>query len=266
MAAPTLVGVSTIPLDTPGTQTEPAILALGLPALVKGDLVQIWSYGESGTLANGMGIYSASTAGQNWITDSNQSSYEYQGVAALSKLEWCVWDGTSTNQLGVSWPPLAGTRGAGVQGLVFRPDASTKTWDIDTAPNWVPLSGGVSTTVTGLTPVNADTVTLARVLSDDDNTWAVTSTGWVSTGLSAQYRNQGGSDLSVAFRYQLKGAAAATGDATFVQTALGPDGGTSVIISFYAYTPAAAVQQFFDLPQALDGIGSDGFYPGNRLE
>lgn len=264
MAAPTFVGVSTVPIDT-GTQIEPATVPLGLPALVTGDLITIFSYLENSTHGAGLGVWSTSTAGQNWITDETQSSYEYQGVAALSKFEWCTWNGVSTNQLGINFPATAGTRGAGVQALVFRPDASTKIWSLDTTMNWVPLSGGVSTTVTGITPANTDTVTIVRVISDDDNTYTCTSVGWTSTGLGAQYRNAGGSDFSTAFRYQLKGAPAATGDATFVQTALGPDAGTSVILAFYAAVPPDEIRTI-RYPSRLQGTGIDSIFYGNRLE
>jgi len=241
MAAPTFFGVSTNPADTPGSLVEPqTALALTPPGSMQaGDLVIVRLYNESGSAGDGLQING--TGGQSWTSDTTSGSYSYSGSAAGHRLYWCTFNGTWSADPTFDFPAKSGTRGCGMQMLVFRPDSSTKVWYLDTAPSWAGFSAPTTpftVTVTGITPANTDTVTLAGWCSDDDNTWgSLSGTGWSQTGLGAQYRNQGGSDLSTAYAYNLKGAPSATNNVSLNQATLGGDAGSTFIVAWYAATP-----------------------------
>lgn len=243
MAAPTFFGVTTNPADA-GSLTEPQTnLALSVPASMQtGDLCIVRWYNENGSAGDGLG-FGSGDGGQTWTTDNTSGSYSYSGSAAGHKIAWCTFNG-SWGTLNWNAPAKAGTRGCGVQVIVFRPDSTSKKWYIDTAPSWTgfaaPSGPPYDITVTGLTPSNADTVTLAGVCSDDDNTYSFSGTGWSATGLGAQYANQGGSDLSTSYAYYLQGSSpSSTGNVTFTQATLGPDAGSNFILCWYAATPPA---------------------------
>lgn len=253
MAAPTFFGITTDPADTPGTLTEPQtnLTLTPVASMQLGDLCIVRWYNENGSAGDGIG-FGTGDGGQTWTTDDTSGSYSYSGSAAGHKIAWCTFNG-SWGTLNWNAPAKAGTRGCGVQMIVFRPDSTSKVWYIDTAPTWTgfaaPSGPPYDITITGFTPSNSDTVAFAGVCSDDDN--AYSSTGWTTTGLGAQYRNQGGSDLSTSYAYKLQGSAAATGNVTFTQTGLGPDAGSHFIMCFYAATPAAYVRRML----AASGVG-----------
>lgn len=242
MAAPTFFGVATNPADA-GSLIEPQTGATLTPpgSMQAGDLVIVRLYNESGSAADGLALNNE--GGQSWTSDTTSGSYSYTGAAAGHRLYWCTFNGTWTADPTFDLPAKAGTRGGGAQMLVFRPDSGTKVWSLDTAPSWAGFSAPstpFTVTVTGLTPANSDTVTLAGWCSDDDNTWgSLSGTGWSKTSLGAQYRNTGGSDLSTTYAYNLKGAASATNDVSQNQATLGGDAGSTFIVSWYAAAPPA---------------------------
>lgn len=236
MAAPTFFGVATAPADN-GSATEPSTQTLTPPAsMTTGDLCVIFAYAENAASGD---ITMPTTGGQTWTTDATNGSYEWAGVAALSKMYWCTFDGTWTADPQIAFAAQSGTRGVGCQMLVFRPDVTTKSWFVGTGVNWTAFtapSTPFTVSITGPTPVNNDTVTLARWFSDDDNTWdTLTGSGWSQTGLSAQYRNTGGSDFSATYAYYLQGSSPVdTGTVSQNQATLGGDAGTTTTIVFYA--------------------------------
>lgn len=244
MAAPTFFGISTNPADA-GSLAEPQTgLPLTPPAsMTTGDLVIVRLYNESGSAGDGLQING--TGGQDWTSDTTSGSYSYTGTAAGHRIYWCRFNGTWSADPTFDFPAKAGTRGCGMQMLVFRPDSSTKIWGVDTALSWVgytaPSTPFTVTITAGYTPTNPDTVTLAGWCSDDDNTWGTLSgSGWSKTGLGAQYRNTGGSDLSTTYAYTLLGTASSLPNVSQNQATLGGDAGSTFIVTFYAYTPPAA--------------------------
>jgi len=246
MAAPTFHGVSSVPVDGPTSSlTEPQTdLAITPPSsMLAGDLVVVCLYNENGSAGDGLQING--TGGQTWTSDTTSGSYSYSGTAAGHRLYWCTFNGTWSADPTFDFPAKSGTRGCGMQMLVFRPDSTSKVWAIDTAPSWAGFSAPstpFTVTITGLTPTNSDTVTLARWCSDDDNTWAsLQGTGWSNPGLTFQYRNIGGSDLSTSYAYNLQGSPSATTDVSKNQNTLGGDAGSTVIVSFYAATPGSTI-------------------------
>ena len=243
MAAPTFFGVATNPVDG-GSLAEPQTGATLTPpgSMTTGDLVVVFLYNENGAAGDGMQINN--TGGQTWTSDTTDGSYSFSGTAAGHRIYWCRFNGTWSANPTFDFPAKAGTRGCGMQMLVFRPDSSTKVWGLDTAPSWAGYSAPTTpftVTITGLTPANSDTVTIASWGSDDDNTWdTLSGTGWSKTGLGAQYANTGGSDLSKTYAYNLKGASSATNNVSQNQATLGGDAGATCIVCFYAYTAFSA--------------------------
>lgn len=240
MAAPTFHGVSTNPADA-GSLAEPQTGATLTPpaSMLTGDLVIVRLYNENGSAGDGMQINN--TGGQTWTSDTTDGSYSYSGAAAGHRIYWCTFNGTWSADPTFDFPSKPSTRGCGMQMLVFRPDATTKVWHIDTMPAWAGFaapSTPFTVTITGITPANSDTVSLAGWCSDDDNTWgSLSGTGWSKTGLGAQYANTGGSDLSTTYAYNLKGASSATNNVSQNQATLGGDAGSTFIAAWYAAAP-----------------------------
>lgn len=239
MAAPTFFGVATNPADNGSLQEPQTGASLTPPAsMQEGDLVVVILYNENGSAGDGLALNN--TGGQTWVSDTSNGSYSFTGGAAGHRIYWCRFNGTWSPASGPTFdlPSKSGTRGGGAQMLVFRPDVSSKVWNLDTGPNWAGFAAPTTpftVTIGGVTPANPDTVTIARWLSDDDNTWGnLSGTGWSKASLAAQYRNTGGSDLSSTYAYNLKGASSATNNVSQDQTALGGDAGTSLLITFYA--------------------------------
>lgn len=243
MAAPTFHGIVTDPADTPGSLTEPQtnLTLTPVASMQAGDLCIIRWYNENGSAGDGLG-FGSGDGGQTWTTDNTSGSYSYSGTAAGHKIAWCTFNG-SWGTLNWNAPSKSGTRGCGVQMIVFRPDSTSKVWQLDTSASWngfsAPSGPPYDVTVTGITPSHSDSVTLVGICSDDDNSYSFSGSGFSTTGLGAQYRNQGGSDLATSYAYALQGSATATGNATFTQSALGPDAGSTFIIAFYATTNTA---------------------------
>jgi hypothetical protein len=239
MAAPTFFGVSTQPADA-GSLIEPqTALALTPPgSMLTGDLVVVQMYNENGSAGDGMQINA--TGGQTWTSDTTNGSYSFSAVVAGHRIYWCRFDGTWTTDPTFDFPAKAGNRGVGMQMLVFRPDSTSKVWSVDVSPAWatfVAPSSPFTVTITGISPSQSDTVSLASWTSDDNNTWGnLTGTGWSKTGLAAQYRNTGGSDLASTYAYKLQGSPAATGNVSQDQLTLGGDAGATFIMALYATT------------------------------
>lgn len=245
MAAPTFHGVGTNPADNSSLGEPQTGASLTPPAsMLAGDLVVIRLVNENGSAGDGLALNHL--GGQTWTSDTTSGSYSYTGAAAGHRVYWCTFNGTWTGgNPTFDLPSKSGNRGGSAQILVFRPDSTSKVWALDTAPSWAGFSAPstpFTVTVTGITPVNADTVTLAGWCSDDDNTWgSLSGTGWSNTGLAAQYRNPAGSDISTTYAYNLKGAPSATNNVSQNQATLGGDAGSTFIISFYATNPSAPV-------------------------
>lgn len=260
MAAPTFFGVATNPADN-GTLAEPQTGATLTPpaSMLNGDLVIIRLYNESGSAGDGLQLNN--TGGQTWTSDTTNESYSYSGSAAGHRLYWCTFNGTWSANPTFDLPSKAGTRGGGAQMLVFRPDSTSKIWNVDPSAgggvNWSPYTAPISpfTVTSGVTytPTNDDTVTLVGWCSDDDNTWGnMTATGWSKTGLGAQYRNLGGSDLSTTYAYNLKGTTSALVNVSQDQLSLGGDAGSYFVVTFYAATPPSYTPHL----STLLGVGS----------
>ena len=252
---PAYFGSASVPADGAAAVNATTTLTITPPAsMLEGDLVVVSCVsGANATWSNGV------TGGQTW-----NALTAYQGSAGpWCRLFWCTYNGT--------WganPRFDSTVGTNTSAImhVFRPYSPAHTWAIDVAQATTQYSAPstpFTVTRTGLTNVNADTVTLACWHSFDDNTWGtLAGTGWVLTG-TAQYRNTSGTpDNSSTFAHHLDGPAGSiVPNASKNQATLGGDAGVTAIIAWYASTPAAVtfttnVSDNFDRADA-DSLGSN---------
>lgn len=224
---PSFFGVTSSPADN-GSQTATQITLTPPVSMVVGDLVVVYLY-QRGTATFSVGV----DGGQTW-TDIGRDV----GTANVANtVYWATYNGTWAANPRFDFS--AGTNTNAVM-IVFRPDSSANVWqeESDTVAN---AAAAATITVTGVTPANAPNVTVASWMTADDNTWGtLTGTNWVNTGLSAQYRNTAGNDMSSTYAYQIQAVAAATNNVSQTQLTLGNDATCWRRITFYetsAFTP-----------------------------
>jgi len=210
MAAPTFFGVASNPADN-GAANEPTTLAVTPPAsMVTGDLVVLIGWQRSTSLAS---MTLSADGGQKWETTV--------GVAqntSSAKVFWCQFDGVWTADPSIAFAAQGGTITSHVAMLVFRSaNPIGAVWTLCNAFLGAAEASASPVVITGITPARPDNVTLAMWLITNISTWGTLSgVGWSKTGLTAQYRNTGGSDTSASFAYQLQGVAAPTNDVSQV--------------------------------------------------
>lgn len=206
-SAPTFHGSASNPADN-GSQADAATLTITPPAsMSSGDLVVVLCTVQVAAFATAPSVNA--TGGQSWSAGSDITGANDMDVRVF----WTQYNGTWGANPSFTIASESGTQPASCIMHVFRPSA-VGTWEVDTA-----IAGGAEAsadpiTVTGFTPNKKDTVSLACALIPNASTFSEDSSDWTITS-TAQYRNTAGSDLSVSCAYQLKGAAAATGDASF---------------------------------------------------
>lgn len=218
---PTFFGVTSVPIDGAAAANATTSIALTPPInMVVGDLVVV-TLTQRGNTAWSVGT----TGGQTWTSIGNNIGTTNVSLDTF----WATFDGTW--DANPAFSNAGGTNTTGIM-VVFRPEAGTG-WATEQIAT-TNAAAAATITVTGVTPANGYNVTLASFSSADDNTWGtLTGTGWVQTGLSAQYRNTSGQDSSTAFAYQLQTIAAATNNVSLTQLTLGNDATTWRRITFY---------------------------------
>lgn len=219
----TFHGVASSPADN-GTSTATQITITPPASMTAGDLVYVRCY-QRGTATFSVGV----TGGQTWNTLTRQ----VQSTTNATQAFWATYNGTwSANP---RFDFSAGTN-TNVVMIVFRPTDTAKIFGVDTAENTQAFTAAATITITGHTRVNSSCVTVAAWVTADDNTWGtLTGTGWSKTGLSAQYRNTSGNDMSSTYAYNI--GSGATNNVSQTQLTLGNDAGVYSIISFYEYDP-----------------------------
>lgn len=211
MAAPTYFGSSSPNPADNGTANEPTTLAVTPPAsMVSGDLAILIGLQRSTSLAS---MTLSATGGQNWVTTA--------GVAqntSSALVFWCQFNGSWSADPSIAFAAQGGTIASTVVMHVFRPATTIRTcWTVCNDFLGAAEASASPMVITGITPTRDDNITLACWLITNISTWGTLSgTGWDKTGMSAQYRNQAGSDTSATFAYQLQGTAAATNDVSQV--------------------------------------------------
>lgn len=199
----TFVGDASNPGD-PGSQTGPGPLAITPPGgLNAGDLVII--FGQYRTSSRTISI--DEDGGQSWNT---ANTYTTGASAQSTVVFWCEFNGSWSANPSISLP-AGNTQSFSGMMYVFRPSDPASQWAVDVLANSNDNSNSFA--ITGVTTTLPNTVTMAFWSSGNDYTWgSLSGTGWSKTGLSAQYRNLGGSDQSHSAAYKIMAAAGATGN------------------------------------------------------
>lgn len=232
----TIVGVTSNPADN-GSLTNTAAIDKDAGALASaqaGDLIAVWVQYRA-AITSDTAIKVNETSGQYW---EHLPQGTTGGEARVVTGRWIIcrrfsgtWGASDPSFSHMSLDAPSGTAGLTAVAFVIRPTSSTKHWIVERNNRAAPAAAA-SFTVTGVTPTNASNITIAVAGSVDDNTWTVSGSGWIQTGLSAQYRNTAGSDSSCSLAYQIQTSAAATGNVTFTQATLGNDAGLTSLITF----------------------------------
>lgn len=227
-AQPTFHGADANPADNGLSATSP--VSVTPPAsMVAGDLVVM--YGQTRTTAATIAI--SADGGQSWTSETAGGTTDQ-----TTRIFWCRFNGTWGADPSLSFSATLNTQ-VGI--LVFRPTSSSKLWAVDQAvvntPYSTPTGPPYVITITGVTNAQPNNVSVAIYSSIEDNTWgSLTGTGWTAA-LSPIYRRcPSGSDQSFTPVYKLSASTGATGNTTANQSAVGPDPGSTVIISFYEYS------------------------------
>lgn len=221
-----------------GSNTVDLITVTPPASMVAGDLVLV----EVVKQGAGYTFSVNTTGGQSW------TQYASVNNAPNHALFWARFDGTWTAD-----PKFDATLGdTAISAImhVFRPTVSACTWALDVTFASSSYTAAADITITGITRVAASAIALAAWNSDPGGgqviTWGtLVGTGWSKTGLAAQYRNTGGSDISASFAYNI--GTGATNDVT--QTQSFSSAGTRSIVSFAETCPSGSKNR------ALLGVG-----------
>lgn len=238
---PNFFGVATAPTDN-GTNATTTITLTPPASMVSGDLVIVYCT-QRGTAASSVIV----DGGQTWVIASSGNTSYTASIAAT--YHYTTFNGTWTDN-----PQFSFTAGTNTSAhmLVFRPTTFFGGWGIEQELANT-AAAAATITITGVTPANDNNVTIASWHTADDNTWGtLTGTGWVKTGLSAQYRNLAGNDFSTTFAYQTQTTAAPTNNVSQTQLTVGNDATTRRRVTFYELENAQV--------SSLDPMGMMGIF------
>jgi hypothetical protein len=214
----TFFGVSSTPADN-GTQVGPTVAVTPPGSMVAGDLVVVYAHYR----ATGATLSISATGGQTWntATTNNASTQTFS-------IFWCRYNGTWGANPSVTLG--AGTNAMSVIMYVYRPVNSNSIWAVNIAAT-NSSSSSTTNTITGITTIAPNTVTMAFWGNAAANTWGtLAGTGWSKTGLSAQYRNTSTSGQSHTAAYTINTTAGAIANVSQNQSA-----GTTTLRSIIAW-------------------------------
>lgn len=222
----TLFGIVVVPTDgAAASNTTQTISVTPLSNMVEGMLVYVRMQRRAiGT------VFSVNTSGgQYW----KKEAFEDDGTCLCGGY-WCRFNGTwGANPVF----DFGGATSTSLQFIVFSPSSPGKYWAVDYEIIRTTFAAGTTPftkTINSYTTTQANTVAIASWESRDDNTWGTLSgTGWSQTGLTAQYRNTAGSDMSAALAYRIQTSTGATNNVSLNQATLGGDAGFSQLCVFY---------------------------------
>lgn len=239
---PSFFGVSAVPVDN-GTNATSTITITPPANMVAGDLILVYAMQRAQSIAD-----ITNSGGQTFILTPNGNGSGTANVAAA--LFYATFTGTWTANPIFNFSTAVNTSAVMI---VFRPTVFFGGWEV-IQEQVVNAAAAATITVTGVTPSNPNNVTIASWHTADDNTWGtLTGTGWVKTGLAAQYRNLAGTDFSSTYAYQLQTTAVPTNNVSQTQLTLGNDATLWRRITFYEVNAAPVAASF-------DPFGSLGFY------
>lgn len=215
-------GAAATNVSDPTVITEPA-------SMLSGDLCVIYATKRVATGAISM----SATGGQTWTQVG--STHNSSTATLTGAVFYCTFNGTWSAHPSVSFS--SATNNIAVM-IVVRPSSSTNTWSVESLEALSSFAASPSSSSSTFTPSHNNNITIFFSSTDDDNTWTPSGSGWINTGLSAQYRNTSGSDASQAFTYKIN-QTTLSGAATLLESTLGNDPGIKSLYSFYEVAPAA---------------------------
>lgn len=188
-----------------GVLTDGAARTITPPSsMVAGDLVVVDASVRIATETTTVSV----TGGQTWNSLTNRTS-----GSISTRTFWCVFNGTWGADPAFETASLIGGAYTLVMS-VFRPTSSSNTWSVDQAESWGTFTTSTALTITGQTPTDASSVTLAAWCTDaDNNTFSGLTAGW-SNAVGAQIRSTQSSGTTYARAYLIQTSAAATGNVT----------------------------------------------------
>lgn len=232
----TFFGVASIPSDNGTNTTNPTVFSNPpIASMQEGDLIITIAWAR----ASGFTPQLSVGGGQTWNPGTGVTATSAILVAAYY---WCRFNGTWT--AAPEWTFGGSTINNNAIMLVFRTDKKGTGWELDPGitPGWTNQAVASSFTITGWTPVNPFNICVGASFTDDDNTWNISGSNWIRTGLSNQYRNTSGQDASGSFAYQIQSTPAATNNLTMTEATLGNDGGFTFSICIYEQIPGKIYQ------------------------
>lgn len=238
----TFFEANSAPVDSVSATNASTAMMIPPTNLVKGDLLVV--VGQYRATADPIGILNDSNHAWTNLIQSGTASVSLRMFYTTFKGSWGANSNVSVTVLGGGSLAMTGVL------LAFRPSLPTNNWRVNRGPGTTVFVAGTTPfakTITGVTPSANSTVTVAAWGSVDDNTWGnIQGTGWVKTGLSAQYRNTTGSQQSLALAYNIKSTANATGNVSQDQLTLGGDPGATQIVTFEEFAPDTGLELIYD--------------------
>lgn len=242
----TFVGAQSSPIDG-GTSQSTSVTGLALPSGTQvGDFIFVFvsikgTFGSgSATLPSAYPIGTSNFAGSGWQIPAYFGT-SVDRIGSGQAVDSTLLYTQAVSSTGASINISANFSGGGntntsFQVLVFRPTSPqyklkplSSIWQYNVGASTTYTSSGVS----GL-PVNS--FAIAMFNSSDDNTWGtLTGTGWSKTGLTAQYRNLGGSDSSTTYAYAFFPSGGTSNSVSQTQLTLGFDAGYVMGYYFQEY-------------------------------
>lgn len=219
------VGIASTPANEGSNSASPT--AITPPSMSAGDLVVVVCHNRLATDTHAV----SASGGQSWTKLTTNSS----GTNTTTWF-WCVFNGTWDTDPSFSH---GGTNNTCMM-VVFRPTTGYS-WevDVDESPQDFTAPGSPYDVTVASISTAANSVAIASFSSSDDNDWTYQSgTSWTqATGASVN--NNAGQDSSDIVIYRLMPSGGAAGQPVCRQVSVGGDAGTTNVMSFREYLPAA---------------------------
>jgi len=221
-----VVGSASNPADN-GTLSSQIVAVTPPGSMQAGDLVILVHQIRSTTPVSSM----SETSGQTWTSHATSSL----GNNQMHRFHTCTFNGTWGSD-----PSVTNDTGSLISTAimhVFRGGDDTVDVAYASATFAAPTTP-FDVTVSEITTITNGALVFVFWGSNDDNTWAVQTSGWANPG-DAQYRNTSGTDQSASTAWKEVTSAGLTGDIVNRQATLGGDPGVSGIIAFVPTTESA---------------------------
>lgn len=235
----TFFGVTSAPSDN-GAQAGPTVTLPPVASMQAGDLCLVFAERRQNDSASSVELDYTNQGGQRWSTYTDNDPDNGGTPANLYlKAFSCIFNGTWSGDLifrtATGPDDSASALAMSLVMLVFRPTSTSKFW--------VPCVWVRANNFAASNPATITAITTAAQHGSNSHVaigaWAVarastfsnfSGTNWSQSGLGAQYRNTTGSDLSMAFAYQIQSSSGTTNNVSLDQDVA--TAGCSMILAF----------------------------------